>query len=50
MTQEELINEMMEQQMKREKEDKVKKYKVLNTYARKGQTVMAGSSLMEFFR
>ncbi|WP_238650386.1 GDSL-type esterase/lipase family protein [Paenibacillus piscarius] len=49
MTQEELINEIMDEQMQREKEDKVRKYKVLNAYVRKGQTVMAGSSLMEFF-
>lgn len=49
LTQEELINEIMDEQMQREKEDKVRKYKVLNAYARKGQTVMAGSSLMEFF-
>lgn len=49
LTQEGLINEIMDEQMKQEKEDKVRKYKVLNAYARKGQTVMAGSSLMEFF-
>lgn len=49
LTQEELINEIMDEQMKREKQDKVRNYKILNAYARKGQTVMAGSSLMEFF-
>ncbi|WP_405115461.1 GDSL-type esterase/lipase family protein [Paenibacillus sp. FSL K6-1217] len=48
MTQEEL-DEMMEMQWQREKDEKVKKYSILNTYARKGQTVLAGSSLMEYF-
>lgn len=32
-----------------EKMEKVRKYKVLNQYAQKGQTVFVGSSLMEFF-
>lgn len=49
LTQEDLINEIMNNNMKREKEDKVKKYKILNKYAKKGQTVCVGSSLMEFF-
>lgn len=49
MNQEEL-DEMMEIQWQREKEEKVKKYSILNTLALKGQTVLAGSSLMEFFR
>lgn len=48
MTQEEL-DEMMEIQWQREKDEKVKKYSILNTLALKGQTVLAGSSLMEFF-
>ncbi|WP_342547057.1 GDSL-type esterase/lipase family protein [Paenibacillus sp. FSL P2-0089] len=48
MTQEE-FDEMMEIQWQREKEEKVKKYSILNTLALKGQTVLAGSSLMEFF-
>ncbi|ETT59131.1 GDSL-like Lipase/Acylhydrolase family protein [Paenibacillus sp. FSL R7-277] len=48
MTQEE-FDEMMEIQWQREKEEKVKKYSILNTLALKGQTVMTGSSLMEFF-
>lgn len=48
MNQEEL-DEMMEIQWQREKEEKVKKYSILNTLALKGQTVLAGSSLMEFF-
>lgn len=48
MTQEEL-DEMMEIQWQREKDEKVKKYNILNTLALKGQTVLAGSSLMEFF-
>ncbi|AIQ60025.1 hypothetical protein PBOR_26045 [Paenibacillus borealis] len=49
MTQEDLINEILDDNMKREKEDKVKKYKILNKYAKKGQTVLSGSSLMEYF-
>lgn len=32
-----------------EKKEKVRKYKILNRLARKGQTVLVGSSLMEFF-
>ncbi|MBM7564995.1 GDSL-type esterase/lipase family protein [Paenibacillus sacheonensis] len=32
-----------------EKQEKVRKYTILNGMARKGQTVLAGSSLMEFF-
>ncbi|GIO34853.1 MULTISPECIES: GDSL-type esterase/lipase family protein [Paenibacillus] len=32
-----------------EKKEKLRKYKILNTLARKGQTVLVGSSLMEFF-
>ncbi|CAM3955270.1 GDSL-type esterase/lipase family protein [Cohnella lubricantis] len=32
-----------------EKLEKVRKYKILNRLAMKGQTVLAGSSLMEFF-
>ncbi|NIK79725.1 lysophospholipase L1-like esterase [Paenibacillus castaneae] len=32
-----------------EKMDKVRKYKILNKLAKKGQTVLVGSSLMEFF-
>ncbi|NOU79376.1 lysophospholipase [Paenibacillus sp. LMG 31459] len=49
LRQEELIHEIMNNNMTREKEEKVRKYKILNTYAKKGQTVMAGSSLMEYF-
>lgn len=52
MTEEEL-DAMWEKQMqeeKEEKEEKVKKYSILNTLALQGQTVLAGSSLMEFFR
>lgn len=49
MTEEEL-DAMWEKQMQEEKEEKVKKYSILNTLALKGQTVLAGSSLMEFFR
>ncbi|MEK4514840.1 GDSL-type esterase/lipase family protein [Paenibacillus sp. FSL H8-0122] len=48
MTEEEL-DAMWEKQMQEEKAEKVKKYSILNTLARKGQTVLAGSSLMEFF-
>ncbi|MEK5030988.1 GDSL-type esterase/lipase family protein [Paenibacillus sp. FSL R7-0302] len=48
MTEEEL-DAMWEKQMQEEKEEKVKKYSILNTLALKGQTVLAGSSLMEFF-
>lgn len=33
-----------------EKKEKLRKYKILNQLARKGQTVLVGSSLMEFFR
>ncbi|GIP00788.1 lysophospholipase [Paenibacillus lautus] len=32
-----------------EKKEKLRKYKILNQLARKGQTVLVGSSLMEFF-
>ncbi|MCC3377426.1 SGNH/GDSL hydrolase family protein [Cohnella sp. REN36] len=32
-----------------EKQEKVRKYNILNPLARKGQTVLVGSSLMEFF-
>lgn len=32
-----------------EKKEKVRKYKILNQIAQKGQTVLVGSSLMEFF-
>ncbi|MGZ7445488.1 GDSL-type esterase/lipase family protein [Paenibacillus sp. TH7-28] len=32
-----------------EKKEKLRKYKILNAFARKGETVLAGSSLMEFF-
>ncbi|WP_276353093.1 GDSL-type esterase/lipase family protein [Cohnella caldifontis] len=32
-----------------EKKEKARKYKILNQLARKGQTVLVGSSLMEFF-
>jgi hypothetical protein len=49
LTQEDLINEIMSNHMRRENEDKVRKYKLLNTYAKKGQTVLVGSSLMEYF-
>ncbi|ETT40383.1 GDSL-type esterase/lipase family protein [Paenibacillus sp. FSL P4-0338] len=48
MTEEEL-DAMWEKQMQEEKEEKVKKYSILNTLALQGQTVLAGSSLMEFF-
>lgn len=49
MRQEDLIHEIMNNNMRREKEEKVRKYKILNTYAKKGQTVLSGSSLMEYF-
>ncbi|MEK4850854.1 GDSL-type esterase/lipase family protein [Paenibacillus sp. FSL H7-0756] len=48
MTEEEL-DAMWEKQMQEEKEEKVKKYSILNNLALQGQTVLAGSSLMEFF-
>jgi len=35
--------------MKKEKAEKVRKYKMLNKYAKKGQILFVGSSLMEFF-
>ena len=35
--------------MKKEKAEKVRKYKILNQYAKKGQILFVGSSLMEFF-
>ena len=35
--------------MKKEKADKVRKHKILNQYAKKGQILFAGSSLMEQF-
>lgn len=49
LTQEDQIHEIMNLNFQREKADKVRKYKILNQYARKGQTVLVGSSLMEFF-
>lgn len=38
-----------ENNMDKEKREKVKKYKILNQYAKKGQILFVGSSLMEFF-
>lgn len=35
--------------MKKEKAEKLRKYKILNQYAKKGQILFVGSSLMEFF-
>lgn len=49
MVLEEMINEIMNNNWIREKADKVQKYKILNQYAAKGQTVFVGSSLMEQF-
>ncbi|WNS44062.1 GDSL-type esterase/lipase family protein [Paenibacillus sp. MMS20-IR301] len=46
---EEIINAFMQEHSLNEKAEKVKKYSILNSLAVKGQTVMAGSSLMEFF-
>ena len=40
---------MMEERMKMERQRNERKYHELNRFARKGQTVMVGSSLMEWF-
>lgn len=45
----EKMNAAMLENMKREKAEKVRKYKILNEFAVKGQTVLVGSSLMEYF-
>lgn len=43
------IKKFMSKWSRVEKKDKVAKYKYLNKYAKKGQIVFAGSSLMEQF-
>ena len=45
----ELMDMFFSNFMKKEKADKVRKYKILNQYAKKGQILFVGSSLMEFF-
>jgi lysophospholipase L1-like esterase len=45
----ELMGMFFENFMKKEKADKVRKYKVLNQYVKKEQILFVGSSLMEFF-
>lgn len=39
----------VEEFMKKEQKDKIDKYRILNTYAKKGQILFTGSSLMEHF-
>jgi lysophospholipase L1-like esterase len=41
--------EMIRQYLQMEKQEKIKRYKILNQYAKKGQIVFTGSSLMEQF-
>lgn len=43
------IEKFFKENMKREQQDKIEKYKVLNTLAQKGQILFTGSSLMEQF-
>ena len=45
----ELMNKFFSDFMKRDKAEKLRKYKVINQYAKKGQILFVGSSLMEFF-
>lgn len=44
-----LIGQVINGWMDAEKQDKVKRYRYLNSFAKKGQIVFAGSSLMEQF-
>lgn len=43
------IEKNFKENMKREQQDKIEKYKVLNTLAKKGQILFTGLSLMEQF-
>lgn len=45
----ELTGMIIDNFMKKEKNEKVTKYKILNKYVKKGQILFVGSSLMEFF-
>ncbi len=44
-----LIGAGMQERMKKEQADKVKNYRILNAYAKKGGILFTGSSLMEQF-
>ncbi len=46
---EEMEQEMMQEIMKREKDEKLEQYRRLNRFAQKGQILFVGSSLMEQF-
>lgn len=41
--------DVLQEQMRREQEDKLERYRILNRYARKGEILFTGSSLMEQF-
>lgn len=43
------MEEWMEQQMRSEQQTKLERYRILNRYARKGEILFTGSSLMEQF-
>lgn len=45
----ELMGMFFRNLMKKEKSEKLKKYKILNQYVKKGQILFVGSSLMEYF-
>lgn len=47
--QQQLIGQVINGWMENEKQDKVKRYRYLNPFVKKGQIVFAGSSLMEQF-
>ncbi len=49
MTQQEIIGEFYRQRMQEEKADKIRRFRYLNAFVKKGQIVFAGSSLMEQF-
>lgn len=49
MTQQEIIGQFYKQRMQEEKADKIRRFRYLNAFVKKGQIVFAGSSLMEQF-
>ncbi len=49
MTQQKIIGEFYRQRMQEEKADKIRRFRYLNAFVKKGQIVFAGSSLMEQF-
>lgn len=49
MNETEIMQKFFEEKSKREKAEKIQRFRYLNPYAKKGQIVFAGSSLMEQF-